>query len=123
MSMNCTTAPPPDLDERRFVTNRVVTIVGCLTLVAAPFVWTASVGDDGPILCGLRAATGLPCPGCGLTRAFCALSQFDVWQAVQFNAISLPLLLLVVVAPVVALYELGQGRRCQWYRFVYSVRL
>ncbi|MGZ8940890.1 MAG: DUF2752 domain-containing protein [Limisphaerales bacterium] len=28
---------------------------------------------------------GLPCPSCGMTRAFAALAEFDVWAALKFN--------------------------------------
>lgn len=120
--MSCTLTPPPDLEARRFVTNRVVTIVVCLTSVAAPFLWNATV-RNGPILCPSRGLLGVPCPACGLTRAFCALARLDVPAALSFNALAIPLAMLFLVAPVVATYELSRGRRCQWYRFLYSMKL
>lgn len=33
--------------------------------------------DDGPVLCPFRAMTGLPCPGCGLTRSWVQLVHGD----------------------------------------------
>ena len=48
------------------------------------------------ILCPFRALTHLPCPGCGMTRAFCALAHGEFWQAVKFNALS-PLLFLAAI--------------------------
>ena len=39
-------------------------------------------------LCLFRAVTGLPCPGCGMTRAFCALSHGELLRAVHFNLLS-----------------------------------
>lgn len=120
--MSCTTAPPPDLEYRQFVTSRLVTIWGCLALLIVPFFWN-SVVPDGAVLCPSRGVLGIPCPGCGLTRAFCALARGAVWQAVGFNALSLPLLVLFVAAPLTSLYELSLGRRCRWYRFLYSRRV
>lgn len=49
------------------------------------------------VLCPFRALTHYPCPGCGMTRAFCALAHLEFWRAVKFNALS-PLLFLVALA-------------------------
>ena len=47
-------------------------------------------------MCPFRALTHYPCPGCGMTRAFCALAHFELWRAVKFNALS-PLLFLAAL--------------------------
>jgi hypothetical protein len=52
-------------------------------------------------LCPLAGSFGIPCPGCGLTRATLALLQGDVRGALHFH----PLVLLV--APLVAALALG----------------
>lgn len=52
--------------------------------------------ESGLVLCPFRALTHYPCPGCGMTRAFCALAHFEFWRAVKFNALS-PLLFLVAL--------------------------
>jgi hypothetical protein len=44
-------------------------------------------------LCAFKLLTGRPCPGCGMTRAFCALAHGEIWRAVKFNALS-PVLFL-----------------------------
>jgi hypothetical protein len=48
------------------------------------------------ILCPFRALTGLLCPGCGMTRAFCALGHGELRRAIHFNALS-PLLYLSLI--------------------------
>ncbi len=49
--------------------------------------WRASE-LPGFVLCPFRAVTGLPCPGCGMTRAFCAMGHGDVAGAFGFNALA-----------------------------------
>jgi hypothetical protein len=49
------------------------------------------------VLCPFRALMHYPCPGCGMTRAFCALAHGEFWRAVKFNALS-PLLFLAALA-------------------------
>jgi hypothetical protein len=49
-------------------------------------------GADGriahlPILCPFRTLTGLPCPACGLTRAFVCLSHGRVEQSLHWHPI------------------------------------
>ena len=73
---------------------------------------------SGPPLCPLRLTVGLPCPACGLTRAFCALTQADWQGALAANALCLPLALLFSIAPLVALWELASGRPTTWHRGV-----
>lgn len=43
------------------------------------------VGGLGFDLCMLHASTGLPCPGCGMSRAISAISQGDFSAAVGLN--------------------------------------
>lgn len=39
----------------------------------------------GPILCGFRRLTGLPCPGCGLTRSVVTLGNGDLKGAFEHH--------------------------------------
>lgn len=50
------------------------------------------------VLCPFRALTHYPCPGCGMTRAFCALAHLEIWRAIKFNALSPLLFLAALVA-------------------------
>jgi len=93
----------------------------CFVLLAsrAASSWIA----HGPVVCSLRAVTGFPCPGCGLTRAFAALAHGDVGAAFALNAASVPLFLATLVAIPLLLMELVRGRPLVSYRFLYSQRL
>ena len=72
---------------------------GCL-----PFAAGALVGEHGSGLpeCPLRAATGLPCPLCGATRAFAMAARGDarMWQ---YNAVWVLLAAAAILAGAVTL--------------------
>jgi hypothetical protein len=47
-------------------------------------------------LCQFKAVTGKPCPGCGLTRSFSAISHGRLREAAAFNPFGFPLYALAV---------------------------
>jgi hypothetical protein len=49
-------------------------------------------------VCGFKNFTGLPCPGCGLTHSFCALTKGDLSSAFSFNLLGPPLFLVLIFA-------------------------
>lgn len=61
--------------------------------------WTPADGPGELVLCPFRAATGLPCPGCGLTHAFCATAKGHVAAAFGYHALG-PILFAVMCAYV-----------------------
>lgn len=71
------------------------------------------VALDAP-LCPLAATTGVPCPGCGLTRATLALLRGEVRHALELHP------LVLAVTPIVALVGLVNGvsyvRTGRWHR-------
>ena len=84
------------MSERR--TGALVLAGGCL-----PFAAGALVGEDGTgLVCPFRAATGLPCPLCGSTRAFSLAARGDgAW--VSYNAPWVVLAALAIVLGAAAL--------------------
>ncbi len=70
-------------------------LAGCSLLAALPKA----------ALCPFKAVTGLPCPGCGMTRAFLALGRLDFAGAYAWNPLVFPL------AALTALYAAGRVPR------------
>lgn len=71
----------------RFPDGAVVLSVMSLSVLIASLVLPAE-GFPGIDTCSFHALTALPCPGCGLTRAFCAIShgQFrEAWSLHPFS--------------------------------------
>ncbi len=106
--------PTTALDARQRRERLLVALVGVGVWLGAHLY--APYVASGPPLCPLRLAVGLPCPACGLTRAFCALTLADWQTALATNALCLPLALLFSLAPLVALWELASDRAGEWYR-------
>ena len=65
----------------------------------------------GPGLCLFHRLTGLECPGCGMTRAFHALTHGHVSEALSFNLLSLPLFVALSVVLALDLAYLARGFR------------
>ncbi len=71
----------------RFPDGAVVLSLASLAVLLTSLVLPAG-GFFGIDTCAFHALTGLSCPGCGLTRAFCAIShgQFrDAWDLHPFS--------------------------------------
>ncbi|MDZ5619344.1 DUF2752 domain-containing protein [Nocardioides bizhenqiangii] len=103
-----TTTTPPAHEERRqgsllrrvrtTITGADVVAAGGVAGIGAAFLLSPDHIEDGPVLCPFRALTGLPCPGCGLTRSW-VYAAHGWWQeSFAANAFG-----LVVVAAVLAL--------------------
>lgn len=73
----------------------VFTLAGLSALFLISALFKPSAGEYFTI-CGFKNLTGLPCPGCGLTHSFCALTQGDIGGAFAFNLVG-PLLYLALI--------------------------
>jgi len=80
--------------------------VAFLAGLAATALWTAMLGvapgDVTLLPCPVRAASGLACPGCGMTRACLALVRGEVagaWGLHPFAFLLVPLAVVCAAAP------------------------
>ncbi|HMF55800.1 MAG TPA: DUF2752 domain-containing protein [Pyrinomonadaceae bacterium] len=87
----------PASTHARFSDNRRAwaLLLGLSAIFIVSALWQPS-DEPGLILCPFRALTGLRCPGCGMTHAFCAIAHGHLWRAIQYNPFS-PLLFLASV--------------------------
>ena len=74
---------------------------GGVVAFAAACVFSPAGIEGGPIICPFRLATGLPCPGCGLTRSWVYATHGDWSQSFAAHPFGLPLM-VAVLALVVA---------------------
>ena len=65
----------------------LITIAGAMVLI---FVVGYFIG------CPFRIITGIPCPGCGMTRAFTSLFHFDLTRAFLYH----PLFPLIIITAI-----------------------
>jgi hypothetical protein len=96
--------------------KRVATagFIALTCLLLASVFYSASPADANGqyfTLCGFKALTGLPCPGCGLTHSFCAMGKGDLREALAFNAIGPPLFLVSILVWLRFLFALAGVKR------------
>jgi len=80
----------------------VVTKLRRLGLVTMPLLMLAAALWMGFVTCPLRVTTGVPCPGCGLTRAVMALATGDLAEALHWHP------LVFLLAPILV-FTIGRA--------------
>jgi hypothetical protein len=58
-----------------------------------------------PSVCLFKRITGLPCCGCGMTHAFCAMAHGQFEDAANFNLAAVPLAMIVLVSTALLIAE------------------
>jgi hypothetical protein len=53
-----------------------------------------------PLFCPFKVLTGIPCPGCGMTRALISMTKGDFHGALGYNPFSFFLLFMVIASVV-----------------------
>lgn len=85
--------------------------IGGVVAFSGAFLLSPEHIEDGPVICPFRNITGLPCPGCGLTRSWVYLAHGwwrESFLANPFGLVAVAVVLALVVLAVRARYA-GAG--------------
>jgi hypothetical protein len=74
---------------------------------AMPLSWLSG----GPSLCPFKVFTGLPCPGCGLTRSAVAFLDGDLSTSLYFHPLGAPIVIAAVLIGIVDAWAWWRSRR------------
>lgn len=61
---------------------------------------------EGSGVCLIKSVTGIPCPSCGSTRSVMSILNGDLASAVSYNPLGFVILILMVVLPILLIYDL-----------------
>ena len=91
-------------DERALPRRATLAVAaGSAAALAVACVMSPTSATHGQVICPFRLVTGLPCPGCGMTRAGVFLMHGDLAAALAAN----PFVLVALPAAVVAVLVVG----------------
>jgi Protein of unknown function (DUF2752) len=121
--MSCTVPSDGVWITRRGVHNRIIISCGCAGVIASSFLY-APFATVGPVMCPFRFLFGMPCPGCGLTRSFCAMSSGEFLLAFGYHLFG-PLLYTACLAavPILLLEALTKRPWERLHRLMFSRRV
>ncbi len=84
--------------------NRVRTLLIILLIIFLfLFLWL------GQFDCLFKKYFHLPCPGCGMNRAFNAILSFNILTSFHYNILAFPCFLLGIFCIIVLLYDFVKG--------------
>jgi len=80
--------------EKRTISTYVTPLLSLCVLIVTYYL-AIHPNSHGPA-CLFRAATGIPCPGCGLTRSLSSIWRGDVLLSVRFHPLGIPLFIVCI---------------------------
>jgi len=77
----------------------------CLAILQGTAVVSISLTENTlPFFCPFKTLTGIPCPGCGMTRAILSITKGDFQEALNYNPFSFFLIFAVAISIVPGKY-------------------
>lgn len=59
--------------------------------------------------CIFKSITSLPCPGCGMTRAFIEILNMELINSFKYNIYALPLVIIYFAILVISIFDKYRG--------------
>lgn len=88
------------MDFRSPTDRRTLALVGGVGVAGVAAYLAPHALTAGPVMCPFRRVTGLPCPGCGLTRSCVAFLHGDLSRSLHFHPFG-PLVVAVIAVVLV----------------------
>ena len=80
--------------------KKILILILCLGMGILMFLDVVSIP------CFFKSIFKIPCPGCGMTRAFKNILKFDFVQAFNYNILSIPLFLFFIFICISIIYDI-----------------
>jgi hypothetical protein len=99
-------------------------IAGALIVLAVPYVIMATnpTVETSQSLCPMKLLSGLPCPGCGITKALVFAYRGELYKSLSFHIFGFPAIAACIVAIMTLGAELITGKE-YFNSLFYSRRL
>ncbi len=100
------------------VAEHVGVMIPCLAIIAASFLFAPSDLEQRRGVarlmpqCMFKKMTGMPCPSCGMSRAFCSISRRRIADAFGYNPLSVLLYPIIVAGTILPPLSLAH----YWWR-------
>jgi hypothetical protein len=99
-------------------------IVGVLLTLTIPYgigVLDPNI-ENAQSLCPFKMATGMPCPGCGITKSLIFLYQGELTKSISYHLFGLPLVLFCVISLGILIAKLTTNK-LYFKHWIYSKQL
>jgi hypothetical protein len=108
------------------VKRNIYGIVGSITILAVPFFIKLSSGLEGietkQSLCPFKMVTGMPCPGCGVTKSIMFMYEGDLWTSLYYHLFG-PLVVIAATIAILVLTIEIYTKKAYLERYLYNKKL